>query len=143
MAYYWSYKTRGYPHREFLYQRQIDEYKELSVCLSRNIGACENFLFGKTTLTPDMRTKFQKLLNKTADALHEQLFSSAAILPVDVASAVNLLCIKLVTEIPTLENPLQITDSLLEAQKGVYSAMRKNAGVEPLTKEMLGAFGHG
>jgi hypothetical protein len=88
-----------------------------------------------------MRAEFLEILNKTADALHEQLWRSAAILPLDVALAVNQLLMKLVTDIPQLENAKQIGVSLLQAQKEVYSAMRKNAGVEPLTKEMLGAFG--
>jgi hypothetical protein len=141
MAYVWSYKTRAYPHREFLYQRQIDEYKELSVCVSRNIEVCHHFLFGKTTLTPQMRTEFLGILNKTADALHEQSWKSYAILPKDVLLAVNALLIKLVNEIPRLEDAKQIGVILLHAETAVYNAMRKNAGVEPLTKEMLAAFG--
>ncbi|MFI5449661.1 MAG: hypothetical protein ACHQ03_07850 [Candidatus Bathyarchaeia archaeon] len=143
MAYVWSYKTRAYPHREFLYQRQIDEYKELSVCLSRNIDVCEHFLVGKTTLTPEMRAEFLEILNKTADALHEQLWKSSAILPKDVLLAVNALLIKLVTEIPQLENARQIGVTLLHAETAVYNAMRTKAGVAPLTKEMLAAFGQG
>jgi hypothetical protein len=141
MAYVWSYKTRGYPHRELLYQRQIDEYKELSFCLSRNISTCQKFLYGKTTLTPEMRTEFVGILNNAADALHERLWKSAAIVPKDVLMAINALLIKLVTEIPQLEDPRQIADILIHAQTDVYTAMRKKAGVAPLTKEMLAAFG--
>ncbi len=141
MAYYWSYKTRGYPHREYLYQIQIDEYRELSVGLSRSVNPCYDFLFGKTTLTPEMRTTFLGILNKAADDSHEQFRRGAAILRLDVAMAVNQVCIKLLMDIPKMDNATQIGTTLLQAEMEVYSAIRKNAGIEPLTKEMWRAFG--
>ena len=62
------------------------------------------------------------------------------ILPVDVSIAISKLLQKL-SRVHKSGNIMQMAEILIEGEFDVYNAVRKNAGVEPLTKDMLQAFG--
>jgi hypothetical protein len=127
-------------HREFLYQKQIEAYVDLSTIISRSLHPCYNFLFTKA-LTPENRKEFVEITEKAYDELwgHERM--SLMILPLGVAEAVTKLMLVLTRELPKLDNSKQAGSVLSRAELDVCVSVRKWAGVEPLTKEMLQAFG--
>jgi hypothetical protein len=62
------------------------------------------------------------------------------ILPVDLAKAIHALHSTLI-ELGKFDSSKQAGLALTKAEMAVYEAARKWAGVEPLTKDMLEAFG--
>ncbi len=141
---WWNYKTRALPHREFLYQKQIEAYIDLATAFSRSINPCYDYLNGlsnRQELTPESRKAFRKLALRAQVDLWEQFRKSALILPQDVAVAIGELLGKLLNEVHKSGNPIQMIRILIDGEIGVYKAVRKNAGVRPLTKEMRRVFG--
>jgi len=143
MSFLWNYKTRALPHREFLYQEQIAAYTELAAVISRSLFPCFEFLWGKKELTPEHRTEFVQIVTKAYNELWEQSRKSMVILPLDVSTAVFVLQLALVRDAPKLESPRQTMDFLQNAEWNVYAAVRKRAGIEPLTEDMRRVFGQG
>jgi hypothetical protein len=139
MSFWWNYKTRASPHREFLYQEQIKAYVDLSANIPRLLHPCLTFLSTKD-LTPENRKEFEEIVFKAAGELRGQVRLSMMILPLDVAKAVNQLFETLfkLDESDSSERGIEV---LIKAEMGVYEAVREWAGVEPLTKDMLRAFG--
>jgi hypothetical protein len=140
MSFWWNYKTRALGHQEFLYQKQIEAYVDLSTNISRLLYPCYNFLFTKG-LTPENRKELLEIALKAHDGLRGQLRLSVIILPLDVAKAVTRLLITLLRELPKLDSPEQAVGVLTRAELDVCTTIREWAGVEPLTEDMLGAFG--
>lgn len=138
MSFLWNYKTRALSHREFLYQKQIEGYLELSTNMIRLLDPCYDFLIDNE-LTPKNRVRLSNIINKVKDNLRREVARCQAILPIDVASAVNEMYSKLIDV--KLESNEQILETLVNAEWDVYAAIRKNAGVEPLTEDMRRAFG--
>jgi hypothetical protein len=141
VSFWWNYKTRALSHREFLYQKQFEEYLELSTIVQRLLRPCYSFLMGKRELTPENRVQLLKIIDKLTDDLRQEMHHCETILPMDVVHAINELIGKSVVHVPKLNNARQIGETLLHAEWDVYKAIRKNAGVEPLTEDMLQAFG--
>ena len=143
-SFWWNYKTRALPHREFLYQKQIEAYMDLATDFSRSIGPCYDYLVDvdehTEELSPEGRKELEKLTRKAHDDVRGQLGKSAMILPVDVSIAISKLLQKL-SRVHKSGNVMQMAEILIEGEFDVYNAVRKNAGVEPLTKDMLQAFG--
>jgi len=139
MSFWWSYKTRAAAHREFLYQKQIETYVALSTEISHLLDPCYTFLSTKD-LTPENRKEFKEIAAKASDEVWGQARLSLMILPVEVAKAVNQLFGTLleVAKSDSSEGGIQV---LTKAEMGVYEAVREWAGVDPLTKDMLQAFG--
>jgi hypothetical protein len=81
------------------------------------------------------------IIDKPQDDLHEQVRKCFAILPIDVARAVLDFFGKLTDDIPKMDNNKEVLRVLAMGELNVYDAVRKWAGVEPLTKDMLQAFG--
>jgi hypothetical protein len=142
MSFWWNYKTRALPHREFLYQKQIEAYIEVATAISRSVNPCHNYLGQfEEELAPEKRKEFEKLTETAYADLWEPLQKSMTILPRDVVTAICDLFLKLVTEVHKSGNPMEMRDMLTDAELDVYSAVRKNAGIEPLTEEMRQVFG--
>ena len=142
MSFWWNYKTRALPHREFLYQKQIEAYLELASAISRSIGPCHDYLYeGEEELAPEKRKEFEKLTKKAYTDLWEQLRRSTTILPKDVVLSICDLLRKVADEVHKSGNATQMGDMLTDAELDVYAAVRKNAGTEPLTEEMRRVFG--
>jgi hypothetical protein len=140
MSFWWNYKTRALGHREFLYQKQIEAYVDLSTNISRSLYPCYNFLLTKD-LTPENRKELVEITQKAHDELWGIERMSLMILPLDVVEAVNKLQLVLAREIPKLDSSKQAGSVLTRAELDVCVSVRKWAGVEPLTKDMLQAFG--
>jgi hypothetical protein len=141
-SFWWNYKTRALPHREFLYQKQIEAYIELASAISRSIGPCQDYLNEfEEDLAPEKRKKFEKLTKKAYTDLWQQLRKSTTILPSDVVASICDLFLKLAIEVHKSSNPTQMGEMLTDAELDVYGAVRKNAGIEPLTEEMRRVFG--
>ncbi len=139
MSFWWNYKTRALSHREFLYQKQIEGYLELSAVMTRLLGPCYDLLIDKE-LTPRNRVRLWNMIYKMKTDLRREVMRCQAILPIDVVSAVNGLSIKL-SDIPKLKTFEEIIAALVDAESAVYKSIRKNAGVRPLTEDMRRAFG--
>jgi hypothetical protein len=139
-SFWWNYKTRALGHREFLYQKQIEAYVDLSTNISRSLSPCYNFLITKS-LTPENRKEFVEITEKAYDELWCQARLSLMILPAYVGDALVKLLSALNGELPKLDSSKQAGLVLTKAEMTVYVAVRKWAGVEPLTKDMLDAFG--
>jgi hypothetical protein len=137
MSFWWNYKTRALGHREFLYKKQIETYVDLSTNISRSLHPCYDFLFMKD-LTPENRKEWVEITTKADDELSGQMRMSLTILPLDVAKAIDHLRSTLSRELSSEKEPSVV---LARAEVEVYNAIRKWAGVEPLTKDMLRAFG--
>lgn len=138
ISFLWSYKTRALSHREFLYQKQIEGYLELSTTMIRLLDPCYDFLIDNQ-LTPKNRARLSNILDKVDDGLRREVIRCQAILPLDVASAVNEMYGKVANA--KLESFEQIVETLMMAEWDVYAAIRKNAGVDPLTEDMRRVFG--
>ena len=103
MSFWWNYKTRALPHQEFLYQKQIEAYLDLSTNMSRSLYPCYNFLF-TNALTPQNRKKFGEITEKAYDEMWGQERLSMMILPVHVAEALRKLLSTLNEELPKFDN---------------------------------------
>ena len=140
MSFWWNYKTRALGHQEFLYQKQVEAYVDLSTNISRSLSPCYNFLTTKS-LTPENRKEFGVITEKAFDGVWGQARLSLMILPAYVCDALVKLLSALNEELPKLDSSKQAALVLTKAEMAVCVAVRKSAGIEPLTKDMLQAFG--
>jgi hypothetical protein len=141
MSFWWNYRIRALPHREFLYEKQIEGYLELSTAMCSLLRPCYEFLWSNDLTLDQNRKKFVDIIDKPQDDLHEQVRKCFAILPIDVGRAVLDLYGKLTDDIPNMSNNKEALKVLTMGELDVYDAVRRLAGVKPLTKDMLQAFG--
>jgi len=140
MSFWWSYKTRVSPHREFLYQKQIEAYIDLATNISCSLSPCYNFLVTES-LTAENRKQFEEITEKAHDELWSQARMSLMILPAGVAEAVVGLLSALNSEaMAKLHSSKEAGLVLTKAEMAVYKAAHEWAGVEPLAEEMLRMF---
>lgn len=66
---------------------------------------------------------------------------TAMILPNEVLAAANTLHKKVGKDVYELDTPLEMLSMLINAEMDVYAAVRKSAGIGPLSKEMQRFFG--
>jgi hypothetical protein len=148
ISFWWNYKTRGMPHQEFLYQKQIEAYNSVSMRIGRITDACYDFLDApNNVLTEDDRAKMRALFLELSRK--HLLAGDWFLLPKGVVVAVNDLLRTLfrITATGTeldgramVEQQDPLT-TLFDAQFKVYDTMRKEARIEPLTEHIHWAIG--
>ena len=144
-GYWYNYATRSQPHREFLYQKQIEAYLELSTILSKLLRPCYEYLVTKRNLTPEDKSEYSKITSAVFLDVVQQAPIARMMLPNDVNEKIGTL-LSVLTEgyygqrgLP--DNATEVLLTLTEAEFGIYDAIRKNAGIDPLTQQMRQVFG--
>lgn len=150
---YLNYRSRSSPHREFLYQKQIEGYNEVLRATAAVSQPCLDFLESHGfRLTPVARAELRSMCDKLwRNNILEAESGGMTMLPASVLSEVDnlyyvLWSITAPNEQKHLwprkyvyhEDPFRLVNL---AQQRVYSAIRKAAGIGPLSRDILRVVG--
>jgi hypothetical protein len=150
-------KDRGAPHRQHLYEKQVEAFDEVHVALNTLVEACQSFIMDKGfRLDGPSRVQLRRELSQgsIADRYQAYLLSRrrwALFLPASVQEALAhfdhvLMGISAPDEWAhhyshelVHANDPQMT--LSDAQTRITAALREGLGVEPLSKEIMQVVG--
>jgi hypothetical protein len=162
---YLTYKSRSQPHREFLYEKQIEAYEALANAIIRLTQPLYDFIGSHNyKLTPESRAEMRHLYNRL---FQDNFFAIEGkfwgIVPTEVMEAISNLTATIEATVATDEDimrwdmtggPMYVTwqpghaeqvgkdpyTSLKMAETDLIEAIRKYAGVDALSEEMRKAF---
>lgn len=141
-----NYKDRSSPHREFLYEKQMDAYDVVLEALGRVVQPCLDFLHSHGyKLTPDTRAEMRNLLEKHYRSDFFEI-KGWTFLPTEVIHEIGRVFVILYSitapdaqahkwppEFVQSKNPYGL---LMDAKNRVYNVVAQAAGIGPLSAEI-------
>jgi hypothetical protein len=141
-----NYKDRSSPHRQSLYEKQLETYEVVAERLGRMVQPCLDFIASHNyKLTSGMRAEMRDLFLKHFRSDFFEI-RGYVFLPNEVTEAINQVLVILYSitapddqaskwpaEFVQSKNPYRLLNN---AENSVYRAIRKAAGIEPLSTEI-------
>jgi len=155
---YLTYRSRSQPHREFLYEKQIEAYEVLANAIIRLTQPLYDFIGSHNyKLTSKSQGKMARLYNKLFQDNFSPIESRLwGIMPIEVMEPISNLTATIEATVNTDDDmtrsaPDIIHDRIQQLRKDPYTslkmaetdvieAIRKCAGVDPLSEEMRKVF---